>query len=131
VLIVDQTGVGVSVVQQLRRANLPIRHLTGICITGGRVVTKKSDGDFNCPKIQIASALQSVLQSRRLLVSPALAEAPTLKRELATFAVRINPVTMNESFEAWRSAAHDDTVLAVGLAVWYGQHAGRRIVLGL
>jgi hypothetical protein len=40
---------------------------------------------------------------------------------LGTFKVKININTGNESFEAWRERDHDDLVLAVALACWFGE----------
>jgi hypothetical protein len=61
--------------------------------------------------------LQVLLGNGRLHVSPALAEAKTLVRELGSFSVKLTPAG-NESFEAWREADKDDLVLAVALASW-------------
>jgi len=47
-----------------------------------------------------------------LRLAPALKEAKQLRRELATFKVKIT-LNANESYEAWRNSDRDDTVLSV------------------
>jgi hypothetical protein len=92
-----------------------------VVITGGYRVGAPDPNEpatvprWSLPKRTLASTLQVLLGNRRLHVSPALAEAKTLVRELGTFSVKLTPVG-NESFEAWREADKDDLVLAVALA---------------
>ena len=35
--------------------------------------------------------------------------------------MKINVATGHDSYEAWREGDHDDLVLSLALAVWYGQ----------
>jgi hypothetical protein len=49
--------------------------------------------------------------------------APVLTEELAQFKAKINVSTGHDSYESWRQADHDDCVLAVALAVWFGQRS--------
>ena len=46
---------------------------------------------------------------------------PTLVHELTTFQTK-DTLAGNETFGAWREGAHDDLVLAVALAAWFGEH---------
>ncbi len=39
--------------------------------------------------------------------------------------IRVNIATGNESFEAWREGIHDDLVLAVAMAVRFGENPPR------
>jgi hypothetical protein len=44
--------------------------------------------------------------------------------ELDNFKAKINPATGHDSYGAgadWREGNHDDLVLSIALAVWYGQ----------
>ena len=51
-----------------------------------------------------------------------LPETPTLTAELAGFQMKVTAAG-HDQYGAWREGAHDDLVLAVALAVWYGEHA--------
>jgi hypothetical protein len=52
-------------------------------------------------------------------VAVSLPEAETLTREMQNFRVRINLSSEAEA-GAWREGSHDDLVLAVSLALWWG-----------
>jgi hypothetical protein len=117
-LIVDQTGCGRPVVDMLRGAGLPA---IGITLTGGTDPNLADPCNMKLPKRQLVSVLVAAFQAGRLKIAQTLELAPTLIHELSTFRVKINLVTTNETFQAWRERDHDDTVLAVGLACWYGE----------
>ncbi len=70
--------------------------------------------------------MQALIQADRFQIAPGLTEAETLGRELLQFRAKINLQTGNETLEAWRTRDHDDLVLAVALACWFGQHGQRR-----
>jgi hypothetical protein len=117
-LIVDATGVGAPVVDELRRAGVrPV----AVTITGGDTVTHEGQA-YRVPKRDLVSAVLMLLQQERLQVSAALPLADTLVRELLAFRVRINVRTGHDSYEAWREREHDDLVLSACLAAWYAEH---------
>lgn len=119
-LVLDATGVGEAVAEMVRAKLTEARVQGGfvaVCITAGSAVTHVGAGRWRVSKRQLVSVLQVLLGNRRLHVAPKLAEAPTLARELATFAAEITP-DHNETFAAWREGEHDDLVLAVALATW-------------
>ena len=118
VLAVDQTGVGRPVIDLLRRAGLHAR-LQPITLTAGSRESSGSSGERLVPKQDLVSALQVLLQSRRLVVAPALAEAQTLVQELESFRLKVT-VAADETL-AWREGRNDDLVLAVGVAAWEGE----------
>lgn len=120
-LIADETGVGIGVLQILRRAKLPVAAVRGVTITAGHQVKLRPEGGFNVPKKELVASAQSALQSHRLQIAPKLADAKKLRKELQTFKVKINVASATESFEAWREGDHDDLVLACCLAVWFGE----------
>jgi hypothetical protein len=126
-LVIDATGAGRPVAQMFRRAKLPIKSFVPVLITGGTKVERDAEGYWHVAKRELVSCVQSALQSGRLKISTKLKESKTLIRELQTFRSKINISTANESFEGWRTRDHDDTVLATALAVWYGEHFGRRL----
>ena len=120
-LVVDQTGVGRPVVDMLRAAKLsPV----AVTITGGDAVSR--DGlDYRVPKRDLVSVVQVLLQAERLKIASSLKEAATLTAELLAFKVSIS-LKGHDSYGndvgPWRENPHDDLVLAVALAAWYGEH---------
>ncbi len=120
-LVADATGVGAPVIDMLRAAELePI----AVTITGGDAVSR--DGwNYRVPKRDLVSETQILLQAKRLKIVPTLKEAQTLTSELLAFKVSIS-LKGHDSYGndvgPWRENPHDDLVLAVALAAWYGEH---------
>ena len=52
---------------------------------------------------------------------------PVLQREMLNFKCKIDPVTVHDSYSAWREDEHDDLVLSAALAAWYGEHAPKKV----
>jgi hypothetical protein len=119
-LAVDATGVGRPVVDLLRQAGLAPLAIT---ITAGDKVTHEGK-EYRVPKRDLVAALQVALQSQKLKIAASLPDAKTLIAELLSFKVRIDPKTAHDSYDTWREGAHDDLVLATGIAVW----AARKMV---
>lgn len=116
-LVVDQTGVGVPVVDLLRKAGLrPV----AISIHGGDKISNEGD-TWRVPKRDLVGVLQVLLQSGRLKVSSQLKLGPVLQAEMLNFKVKIDPVTAHDSYSAWRESDHDDLILSVALAAWYAE----------
>jgi len=120
-LVVDQTGVGVAVVDILRAAGLdPI----SVIIHGGDATVRASDREWRTPKRELAGVVQVLLQGRRLRIVERLPLAATLRAEMENFRAKIDLTTGHDSYAAgadWRQGAHDDLVLSVALAAWYGE----------
>jgi hypothetical protein len=116
-LVVDATGVGRPVVDMLREAGLDPRPCT---ITGGAQTTVTDDGFWHVPKRVLVSSMSIALQTGRLHVVKSLPLADVLMREMLAFRVKVKS-TQHESYEAWREGDHDDLVLAVAMAVWWGE----------
>jgi hypothetical protein len=121
VLVVDQTGVGRAVVDLLRRSELAA-WLRPIIITGGQVTSFGEGGALCVPKKELVSCLQVLLQARRLRVAP-LPERELLIQELLTFRMKVT-VSASDTLESWREREHDDLVLSVALAVYWGERHG-------
>jgi hypothetical protein len=121
VLVVDQTGVCQAVVDWLVRANLAAMPKP-VVITGGRRSTQSSAGAWHVPKKELIGSLQLLLRSRRLQVA-ALPERATLLQELQAFCVKLTAAA-HERFEARRPGDHDDVVMAIALAAWWGERTG-------
>ncbi len=120
-LVVDKTGVGAAVVDLFaERGRTPV----AVTITGGDTVNRQDAHDLRVPKRDLATTLVALFQTGRLKVAEGLPLAPVLVNELVNFKVKINAATGHDSYEAWREAVHDDLVLSVALACWYGEHEG-------
>lgn len=116
-LVVDATGVGRPVVDMLRSARVPI---FPVMITGGAAESFDSAAGFwHIPKRELVSTVQVVLGHGRLRFAK-LPESDTIKREFQNFKLKIT-ASRNATYEAWRDGDHDDLVLAVALAVYFGE----------
>mgnify|MGYP000455728157 CR=1 FL=1 len=121
-LVVDYTGVGRPVFDLFAE---PIRalpvELVAVTITSGNAASfdTRDDGhaDWHVPKRGLVSAVQIMLQGRRLHIAKDLPEAATLQEELQNFRMKIT-ASANAQYEAWRDGQHDDLVLAEALASW-------------
>lgn len=129
-LIVDQTGVGVAVVDLFREAPGLGNRLVPVTITAGRSASLQPDGSWHVAKIELASSLQAVFSSRRLQLAPSLPLAPIAAKELKAFTAKPTPKG-SETFESWREKDHDDLVLALALLLWYGEHGSTAQVIPL
>jgi hypothetical protein len=91
-----------------------------VTIHGGDTVVE--DGRcYRVPKRDLIGAAQVLLQNQRLKIASTLVEATTLVKELLNFKVKIDPATAHDSYSAWRENVHDDLVLAVAMACWFGE----------
>jgi hypothetical protein len=116
-LVVDATGTGRPVIDVMQKAGLrPI----AITITGGFDENHVSSNEWRIPKRNLVSTLAVLLQSGRFKVAPDLAEAETFISELSNFKVKISAAG-HDSYNAWRESIHDDLVLSVALAAWWGE----------
>jgi hypothetical protein len=116
-LVVDGTGVGRPVVDMIRDAELSAS-VHPFTITAGF-----KEGDGTVPKKDLVGAVSAALQTRRLRFADSLPEVGALQKELETFRVKVTS-DRNETFAAWREKDRDDLVLALALAVWYGERYG-------
>jgi hypothetical protein len=121
-LLVDYTGCGRPVVDMLKQARLrPV----AVSIHGGDRVSQ--DGmDYRVPKRDLVGVVAVLLQQHRLQLAQSLPETPMLTHELLNFKVKIDPSTAHDSYAAWRERDHDDLVLALALACWWGECRGLR-----
>jgi hypothetical protein len=117
-LIVDATGVGKPVIDMLRKARLkPV----AVTITGGDSITHAAHNNFRVPKRDLVTTLQVLFQMGHIKIADSLPLAPQFIEELLSFHVNINLKTAHDSYEAWREGIHDDLVLSVALATWFGE----------
>lgn len=122
-LIVDQTGVGRPVTDMLRAAKLRPH---AAVVTGGDTPSQEGE-EYRVPKRDLVSSAQVLLQSKRLTIASSLSLAQVLVSELLSFKATITLSRENSSAppEPWRERTHDDLVLAVALAAWYGENQPR------
>lgn len=128
VLVVDNTGVGRPVVDMFRRAKLRCR-VVPVTITGGAMAVYKphedeQTGEFRVPKVELISAIQVVLQTRRIRFIEGMPEVTTLINEMREYRVKVTAAA-NETFNA-REGAHDDLVLGAALSLWWGEKSPMR-----
>ncbi len=119
-LIVDRTGVGEAVSDIFRAAGL---EFVTVVIHGGDATTEVTMDEWRVPKRELAGVVQVLLQAQRLRIAENLAHTSTLVAELRNFKAKIS-LTGHDSYgagEDWREGNHDDLVLAVALACWYGE----------
>ena len=121
-LVVDRTGVGRAVGDLMQEADKDLNPVL-VTITAGDAVTRADDGGYGVPKKELASVVQRLLQTGRLRIAEGQPFEAELKEELAGFRAKIK-LSGHVSFAAgedWRSAPHDDLVLALALAAWAGE----------
>jgi hypothetical protein len=118
-LLLDVTGVGRGVLDMFHEAKL---YPLAISIHGGSNTTHQGR-EWHVPKKDLVYSLTALSQARpvRLALGERLPFAAEVKAEMQTFTARINPETAHESFAAWREQSHDDLLLAMAMACWWGE----------
>jgi hypothetical protein len=125
-LVVDATGCGRPVVDMIAKAGLRLR-IARVTIHGGHAANYKRGEGWFVPKKDLVATMQALVQANRFQVLQTLPEAPAFGRELQNFRVKVNLTNGNETYEAWRDRDHDDLVLSVALACWFGERGLRRL----
>jgi hypothetical protein len=121
VVVVDQTGLGGPIVEQMRDEGLePV----GISITSGQNVLEKITG-YSVPKKDIVAVLQVLLENGRFEYTAKLKLAAEFEKQMERFRVKIGK-SGRESYGADTEADHDDIVISVALPVWYAERAEGR-----
>lgn len=129
-LVIDGTGVGRPVVDLFRKAKINC-HLVPVTITGGASAALgqvKIDewGYHHVPKKELVGCVQVLLGTGRLEVAPKLSQAATLVHEIKSFSYKVKD-SGHVTLEAWREKDHDDLVLALALAAWYGERGQQEL----
>jgi hypothetical protein len=121
-LVADVTGVGLPVYQELQQQGLRPH---GVLIHGGDKVSQEG-AIFRVPKRDSIGSVQVLLQSQRVKFGATLPFVDILVHELSNYRIKIDPLTAHDAYSAWREGLHDDLVLALALACWWGEWVGRR-----
>jgi hypothetical protein len=122
VLVVDGTGVGTAIIDLLRQSRLSCTTVP-VTITGGDTLTR--DGlAFRVPKKDLVANAQVLLQNGTVKLARNLPESHALIQELLAFQMKTDARTGHDSYDA-KSGSHDDLVLALSLAVWFGEKGGQ------
>ena len=111
--LVDATGVGQPIVDQLRRERL---RTAPVYITNSEQA-KWEKGELHLGKAALVSRLQLLLQSGRILLPAGDAQTSAMVEELRNYEIKISDA-MRAAFGVFKVGAHDDLVTALGLACW-------------
>lgn len=118
-LILDATGVGLPIADMLRERDLDPKL---VLFTGSDTVNQQPQGVVTVGKAWMVSRMQVLLQSGRLHL-PRTVEAGILAKELMDYRIDVSD-RGHASFNA-KSGAHDDLVIALGLACGIERTSGR------
>jgi len=118
-LIVDSTGVGSPVVENLQYLwHLPAQ---SILITTGDSARETGDGVYNVSKSNLVTALIDIVQRKRLKIVDGVEGAETFFNQLDVFGYYVNQESKTLSYEAQKQKIHDDVVISTALAAWYAE----------
>jgi hypothetical protein len=115
-VVIDATGVGKAVSDQMKELGVPHKAVTITAGTG----TSQHSMDHRIAKKALASMLDVVLSEGRIKLASSDPLAQTLLAELQSFTVRVTGAG-NETFAALREKDHDDLTIAAAMAVWFGE----------
>ena len=110
-LIVDASGVGRPIYEQIAARVKYVHRKFDITITGG-----PNANNNNIPKRDLIATLQLAMETGQLLIPATLPNRTAFTEELANFKSRIRQ-SGHTQFEA-PAREHDDMVIAVSLAAW-------------
>ena len=78
---------------------------------------------LHVPKRALIATLVALFEAGRVGIAAEFPNSAELIEELLNVQVKINRRTRQESYGAKGKQRHDDLVLALALAVWYGEKA--------
>lgn len=117
VLVLDKSGVGVPIYQQVQAAAINASHIVGLTITGGR-----QDGPATATKTNLVAGLVRVIGEKRFEAPATLPLADEFMRELSSFRAKATAAG-NVTFNA-EAGYHDDLISAVSLGLNYLERLG-------
>ena len=119
---VDATGVGMPVVEMMKRAHYTCP-IDPVVLTGGQMA-HLTNGLWHVPKHELMTRLTVSLEGGRLKMGPRVSGAEVLFRELQGMRVKRESMGKTRIEAANVVGAHDDLV-ALGLGCWAGCRDGR------
>lgn len=118
-LILDRTGIGRAIGDLIQEEGLqPVM----ISLTAGDKMSRPEPGCINLPKQDMIASFTRAMQECRLRVVPGCENAALFRTELKAFQLKVSASGHNTYNAA--PGSHDDTITAIGLAIWYAD--GRR-----
>jgi hypothetical protein len=119
-LIVDATGVGRPVVELFEAARI---YPVAVTLTSGETAVQEGSR-FRVPKRDLVTTVEVLLQERRLKIGQDAPGREALVDELLSFRASVT-AQGRDTFGA-EGGSHDDLVIALALACWYGHQTERR-----
>lgn len=116
--IVDCTGVGASVVEDLRTR---MDWVHAVVLTGGEQVVRAGPHESHVPKKDVVDALRLLFWKDLCEVDGRIPEAVTLRSEIELFRYQIGETGR---LSTGASSGHDDLLLSACLAAWYATREG-------
>ncbi len=124
-LVIDASGIGDTHFDEYKHLGF---NVYGITIHGGREVSI-SNRTYGVSKLDLTSALAVLLENSRLNIAEDLPGRDILTKELMTFSWKQTD-TGHFKFEHLKNSDHDDTVLALQVACWFGEKGIREFTVG-
>jgi hypothetical protein len=115
-LVIDESGVGRAVGDMFEAAGL---RAVRVSITAGTDVVKQDGRRWSVAKSLLISGVDARLHSGELRFAAELGEASALAEELKDFRRHLTAAG-RATYQA-RTGKHDDLVLAVAIALWWGE----------
>lgn len=115
--VVDYTGVGRPIVDLLRQQDIKV---VAVNTTGGYNTTWKNNREVNVPKKDVIASLRATLEGNRIRIADNIISYDDTIKEFVNFQEKISN-SINLQYEA-KYGYHDDIVMSVGLAIWYGEN---------
>jgi hypothetical protein len=116
--VMDMTGVGAPVWEGIKRKGVRVQ---GVNITAGALETNPAPNIWDVPKAALVTQLVRTAQTGRFKGYDTLDGWKELQEELGSFGYKINTESNTVTYESLHEKVHDDLVMAVALAVWYGE----------
>lgn len=122
-LILGSTLVGRPVVELFRRAKLAV-NIHAVVVAAG-LGERSAARFYHVSKVNLISGIQVQLQQRRLKIAKAIPESLTLLKELENYRLKAPP--LSDAGYDLREGQHDDLVLALALACWWGDRPKQQL----